>query len=329
MIKNWIRILYIQFAKWGSSEWVRYGKTLDDSKKPRISITGSKYLSPVKDNFTIKIYNLPYSEILKIQIEELFHVQIYAGYLGNQAINQFEAKKIFDGGIVNILNEKKEYKDNIATFVCASELMAKAQQWRCNITFNSGINLYTAVKTMNRMAGMQNANISDSYKAKFMTQYSSASSSPSSYLDKISSTNNTYFMNSDTSSNGSSLNFWDSIRGGMPKIKIDPNLGMMIGSAPEITSNGLSWSSLPVYNYTPGALCEIDNSYINVTSGRTSYEGAIQTPNTVYLDKQGLYYIYQLDYTLDNTTGDFLINITAKAKDLFDNVTGSTNTTNG
>ena len=323
MIRNWLRILYIKVAPWNSNQWSVFGKTMDDSKKPKIEISGNKYLSPIKDNFSVKIYNLPYSEIALIQMQKKFHIQIFAGYLGDQNYESFEGKKIFDGGIINIVNEKRNYKDNVVTFICANQLVARAQEWRCNISFNSGINMYSAIKYISKLAGLTNINISDYYKNKYLTEASSAKGTAASYLDKISSTDNTFFMNGDPS-DGGQVNFYSSIRGGMKKIMIDPNKGMMVGNAPELTSNGLNWISLPVYNYSPGDLCCIDNSYINTSSGMDSFSGTLKTPNTVYLNQEGLYYIFDLAYSLSNINGDFAIAIHAKSKDLFDNVTGYT-----
>ena len=89
MIRNWLRILYIKVAPWNSNQWSVFGKTVDDSKKPKIEISGNKYLSPIKDNFNVKIYNLPYSEIALIQMQKKFHIQIFAGYLGDQNYENF------------------------------------------------------------------------------------------------------------------------------------------------------------------------------------------------------------------------------------------------
>lgn len=322
--KNWIRLLYVELAQWGSTEWHVYGKTIDDSHKPHITISGNKYLSPVKDNFTVKIYNLPFTEIAKIQLQKLFHIQIFCGYLGGQQYNAFDGKRIFDGGIVNIVNQKTEYKDNIVTLVCASKLVAKAQEWRCNISFNSGINMYSAMKYIGKQAGLTNMNISDSFKHQYFEVANKATGSASSYLDKLSSTNNTQFFSADNSE-GADFSAHSSREGGMRQIVIDPAKGMMIGSAPKLTSSGLNWTSLPVFNYLPGDLCQIDNSLIDTSQGQDSLSGTTSTPNTVYLNQQGLYYIFDLGYELDNTDGSFQVNIHAKTKDLFDNVTGYTN----
>lgn len=320
MIRTWIRILYVTFYNENNTYSVTIGKTTDDSKKPAIQVTGNKYLSLIKDNFTIKIYNLSYKNLIDIMERKLFRVRIYAGYLNNQDPRDFEGKKIFDGGVINIVNDKRDWRDNVASFVCASRLVAKAQEWRCNLTFASGINLYSAINYIGTRAGMVNMNISKDFKYRFRSVVSSAESSPASYLDQISNEDNQYFFNSD-SSEDSDITATNVGNQALRIIDIEAGKGMIIGDAPELTSNGLTWDSLPVYNYMPGDLCKIDNSLINLASGTDSFSGSQGTPNATYFSKQGYYYIFDLSYNLSNTNGQFLVKIHAKSKDLFDNVT--------
>ena len=320
MIKTWIRLLYVTFYNEDNTYSVTIGKTTDDSKKPAIVVTGNKYLSLVKDNFTIKIYNLPYKNLIDIMERKLFRVQIYAGYLNNQDPTNFEAKKLFDGGVINIVNDKRDWRDNVATFVCASRFVAKAQEWRCNITFASGINLYSAINYIGSRAGMTNMNISNDFKYRFKSAVSSAESTPISYLDEISNEDNQYFFNSDGSED-SEITAVNVGNQALRIIDIEASKGMIIGDAPELTSSGLTWESLPVYNYMPGDLCKIDNSLINLASGADTFSGAQSTPNAVYMSKQGYYYIFDLSYNLSNTNGQFMIKLHCKSKYLFDNVT--------
>lgn len=320
MIRTWIRLLYVTFYNENSTYSVTIGKTTDDSKKPQITITGNKYLSLVKDNFTIKIYNLTHKQLIDIMERKLFRVQIYAGYLNSQNPLDFEAKKIFDGGVINILNDKRDWKDNVATFVCASRFVAKAQEWRCNLTFASGINLYSAINYIATRAGMTNMNIDNDFKYRFQSVVSSAESTAINYLDEISNEDNQYFFNSD-SSEDSEITAANVGNRALRIVNIDASKGMIIGDAPELTSNGLTWNSLPVFNYMPGDLCKIDNSLINLSSGADSVSGSQGTPNAIYASRQGYYYIFDIAYNLSNTNGQFLAKLHCKSKELFDNIT--------
>lgn len=321
-MKTWMRILYVTFSKWDSSETMVYGKTFDDSKKPQIEITGTKYLSTIKDNFTIKIYNMSYDEILKIQLEKKFHVCIYAGYIGDQSYNNFVGEKIFDGGLINITSNKSNFKDQITSFVCASRTIAQQQEYRLNVTLCSGMNMYSAINYICDISGIKRVSISDEYRYRFLKEIQSSSNSVTSYVDYLSQTNNDQLVISD-SSTGSELSFSTS-NSSQEYTVLNPSAGMVINGQPEITSSGVTWESLPIRNYTCGSLIKIDPSYLNVSSGQDSEDSVISgAPNTYYISSSGLYYISQLDYTLSNTSGSFQIKITAKAKDLYDTVTGN------
>lgn len=321
-MKTWMRILYVTFSKWDSSETMVYGKTFDDSKKPQIEITGTKYLSTIKDNFTIKIYNMSYDEILKIQLEKKFHVCIYAGYIGDQSYDNFVGEKIFDGGLINITSNKSNFKDQITSFVCASRTIAQQQEYRLNVTLCSGMNMYSAINYICDISGIKRVSISDEYKYRFLKEIQSSSNSVTSYVDYLSQTNNDQLVISD-SSTGSELSFSTS-NSSQEYTTLSPSTGMVINGQPEITSSGVTWESLPIRNYTCGSLIKIDPSYLNVSSGQDSKDSVINgAPNTYYISSSGLYYISQLDYTLSNTSGSFQIKITAKAKDLYDTVTGN------
>lgn len=321
-MKTWMRILYVTFSKWDDNKAIVYGKTWDDSKKPRIEVTGTKYLSTIKDNFTIRIYNLPYDEVLKIQLEKKFHVCIYAGYVGDQPYGNFVGEKIFDGGLINITSNKGNFKDQITSFVCASRTIAQQQEYRLNISLCSGMNMYSAINYICNISGIKRVSISDEYKYRFLKEIQSSSNSVTSYVDYLSQTNNDQLVIAD-SSTGSELSFATS-NSSKEVIVLDPRTGMVINNQPEITSAGVTWESLPIRNYTCGSLVKIDPSYLNVSSGQDNKDSFINgAPNTYYISSSGLYYISQLDYTLSNSSGSFEIKITAKSKDLYDTAIGN------
>lgn len=323
MVKIWTRILYLNFINDETGETITIGKTVDDSKKPRIEITGTKYMSCVKDNFKIQIYNLTYVQMYLISKRQLYHVEIYAGYLNGQNYFNFTAPKIYDGYMLNMVNSKKSYKDNVTTFIVTSKLVAQSQQWRLNISYQNGVNLYSMMKYVGEQAGLTNMNISETFKDTFMADVASCDGSASSYLEKISETSNTTFMTTDSTSDSeiSIFDLSDESRS-RTTILIDPAKGMLIDT-PEINSSGLTMTSLPVTNYLVGDTIQLDNSLINTSEGQDSYSGSTKVPNSVYINAQGLYYIWQVDYNLSNTNGDFKIQLTCKNKEMFSNLTST------
>lgn len=323
MVKIWTRLLYLVFKNDETGEELVIGKTIDDSKKPKIEISGTKYMSSVKDTFSIKIYNMTYVQMYTIQKRQLWHIQIFAGYLNGQNYFSFTAPKIYDAYLLNMVNSKENYKDNVVTFVCASKLVAQAQQFRLQVSYQSGVNLYSMIKYIGEKAGMTNMNVDDSFKSTFATDVASCDSSASSYLEKISSTNNDCFMSTDSTSDSelSVFTLSDESRS-RTTIMIDPSKGMLIDT-PEITSSGLVFSSLPVLQYLIGDTIKIDNALVNTSSGEDSYSGSTKVPNAVYLNGDGLYYIWQIDYNLSNANGDFVVKLTCKNKEMFENLTSS------
>lgn len=323
MVKIWTRLLYLNFINDETGETITIGKTIDDSQKPRIEISGTKYMSCVKDNFKIQIYNMTYLQMYLISKRQLYHVEIYAGYLNGQSYFNFNAPKIYDGYMLNMVNSKKSYKDNVTTFIVTSKLVAQSQQWRMNISFQSGVNLYSMMKYIGEKAGMTNMNISESFKDMFNADVASCDTSASSYLEKISETSNTTFMTTDSTSDSeiSIFDLSDESRS-RTTILIDASKGMLIDT-PEINSSGLTMTSLPVTNYLVGDTIKLDNSLINSGEGQDSYSTSIKVPNSVYINAEGLYYIWQVDYTLSNANGDFKVKLTCKNKEIFNNLTSS------
>lgn len=323
MVKIWTRLLYLVFKNDDTGEELVIGKTIDDSKKPRIDISGTKYMSSLKDTFAIKVYNMTYVEMYTIQKRQLWHIEIYCGYLNGQNYFSFTAPKIYDAYLLNMVNSKEDYKENVVTFITASKLVAKAQQFRLQVSYQSGVNLYAMIKNIGERVGMTNISVSESFKDTFASDVASCDSSASSYLEKISETTNDCFMSTDSTSD-SELSVFDLSEESRNRtaILIDPSKGMLIDT-PEINSSGLTFSSLPVVNYLIGDTIKIDNSLINVANGEDSYSGSTKVPNAVYMNGDGMYYIWQIDYKLTNADGDFKLTLTCKNKEMFENLTTS------
>lgn len=324
-MKNWIRLLYVKFYNSNTGKYYVVGNTRDDSKRPRIIVTGTKELSSIKDNFMIRIYNMTYKECINILMYELYNVQIFAGYYySNDTSMNDNGKCIFDGVMINISNTKKDYKDNVFNVCCVSKVLGSSNQYRLNLSLNSNINMYSAIKWVALHSNISKTSISNDYKMNFYTKVKDSTSSSSSFLSSISNSNSSLFINTDSSNGKSSINAWDIRYEDKRTYNIDINRGMIVGDAPELTSNGLTWTSLPVMNYMPGDTVIMDNSYIDLSSGTTSsYSEVIKTFNTNYLDSEGKYCIWTLSYNLDNyAVGAFQISIKAKAKSLYTTITG-------
>lgn len=311
----WKRVLYARLnSDYNKKKVIEIGNTDDDSQKPRIVVVGHKYPSIYKDEFVVDIYNLSYKEVIEIIRYKLYNIEIIAGYENTSAFT------IFSGGIVYVTNERKEHNTNIVHLICASKLVARANQARNNFSLKSGLNIYQALQYVNQRAGVKNSNITEEFKDKFISETTTASKNINSFLDAITDSSETIFASGD-GSDGEFYSIWDLKTSNTIATLIEPDKGMIIDGMPEATSDGIKFKSLPVINYKVGKLIKIDGTYIDVSVN--NLRSAISTPLTTYIDDNGLYIIFQLDYSLDNYgTSNFYVNVTAKARNIFARVVG-------
>ena len=159
-MKLWMRELTVIFSN--GKKKIIYG---DNNKENRpdlsLDIKINKYLGSVKDNATIRISNLTYYEIVTLIEGKFTDVEIKAGY------KEIGSHTVFKGGVIYISNSLGDRKTNTAIILCASNLVAKYQQKNLNLSIHSGVNIYSAIKTICKHAGIRNTNISTQFKKEF------------------------------------------------------------------------------------------------------------------------------------------------------------------
>ena len=82
-----------------------------------ISVSGDKYMSPLKDNCTIKISNMTYAQILQIIAGEYYNLKIECGYRSGNVFT------IFNGGVMYISNLRESVETNTVTILGASRMV--------------------------------------------------------------------------------------------------------------------------------------------------------------------------------------------------------------
>lgn len=275
-----------------------------------INVTGKKYLSSLKDEFKIDIYNLTYKELIQIINGEYYDIEIKAGY-------ESSIHSIFKGGILSISNDFGEGKTNVVTILCASTIVAKFGQKKLNLTINSGVNIYSAINFICKRAGVNNLYIDEDFKNQTLKQIESANANITSWLD-IFSNNNDYFVQSD-STGKTDVSIWSPYRKDKRFIKLNNKLITLTHGFPNLTSEGLEFYILPTFNFMPGDTIQLDKSIINIT---------IQSKNEVYenkgfyFDESGKYMIYTLEYNLSNRDSTFEVKVNCKARNLITKLIG-------
>lgn len=312
-MKVWMRVIKIVLTSKSLKKKFVFGENyLHGNDDLTIDVTGTKYMSSLKDVCTIRIKNLTYNEITQIIMGQFYDVEIWAGYQ-NTGVN-----KIFDGGVLYISNKLDDKKTSTCIILCASHLVAKYGQSRINLTLNSGINMYSAINFICKRAGIPNSNVSTQFKKKFLTEILTVDDTAASWIDKLCSSNNTYIDNSD-SITGATLSIFDAAKSNARVIKLNSNNIMLTGGYPRLTSDGLDVTLLPTFNFMCGDVIKIDNSILDVSVSTSS---EVSKNYGAYFNQKGQYMVYQMQYTLQNRGQSFELNLKCKNRDRISSYVG-------
>lgn len=277
-----------------------------------INVAGGKYLSGLKDNFSIRISNLTYTEIVYLISGSFYDIEIKAGYKEGSGLHT-----IFKGGVLYISNELGDKKTNTVIILCASNLVAKYGQSRMNLTINSGINMYSAIKFFCKRAGITDANIPQELTHKLVRESSSVNGTIGSVLESLCNSKG-IALNSD-SSNGGAVTLWDAATTDKRVIKIKKDTMIFTGGYPRINSEGVQLTLMPTFNFMPGDTIVIDNAFLDISAG-TKEE--VFKNNQIYMDTDGQYMVFEVMYDLQNRGPNFQVKLLCKARSLVKNIVG-------
>lgn len=313
-MKAWMRLLKITLTSEAMCKQITLGDR--DDNKLAINISGYKYLSTLKDNFSIEVNNLSYSEITYLLAGKFNLCKIEVGY------KDLGYHTIFDGGILYISNKmNSDRTSNTAYIICASKLIAQYNNKKLNLSLRSGINMYAALKFICEQAGVNNAKISEEFKSKVINETLNTSSNLSTIIDNITSESDSYFGTSDSSEGGSILTIGDSYRENERVIQLNEDNILLVNGYPKLSTNGLTITTLPTFNFIPSDVIVIDNSLLDISL--TSYDEVKSTPNIgAYLDSDSKYFVTQVSYELSNTNGNFTCELLCRARSMVSSITG-------
>lgn len=310
-INCWMRDIAVILTSKTLNKQMIFGQNWKEGKEDLdITITGSKYLSGLKDEFTIKIDNLTYNELLELIVGQYYDVEIKCGYRSSGI------HTIFKGGVLYISNDIESRKTQSIIILCASKLVAKYGQQRLSLGLNSGINMYSAINFLMRRAGVKNSNVSEEFKNRIIRESEQVSSTINSFIENFTQANN-MLINSD-SSYGNDVTIWSPYRTDTRLYDLTSNVTILVGGYPQLTSDGLTMSVLPSFNFMPGDTIKIDNSIINLGVYSKS---EVFSNKGFYLDEDGKYMIFQLSYNLQNRGSEFSVRILAKSRGLMSKIT--------
>lgn len=311
MKKIWERQLIVKLKSKLNRTMMQFGHNTDD-RNLIINVNGNKYLSSLKDEFVVDIFNLTYGEVAKIIAYQYDEIEVFAGYKSTGV------HKIFEGKILDVSMDRESRETNIVHIICVSKLLGLYNS-RLNLSLNSGVNMYAALDFILKRAGIQGSNVSEEFKRQFITDTMSAKGTASSFLDVFTKNSTSFAVQAD-SSKGAIVSIWDMKRTDARVVNIRPENGMLIKGYPTLTTDGVRLTSLPVFNFMPGDTLAIDNRLIDLSI--STVQEATQTQLGFYLDKNNQYLLVELNYSLSNADGDFEVRMKTKSKSMLMNVLG-------
>lgn len=313
-MKAWIRNLSIVLTSHETGKRIVIGENHRlGNIDLEINVSINKYMSVLKDVATVTISNLTYSEVTQIVMNKFYDIDIYAGY------RSASTNKIFSGGVLYISNQLESDRTNTIIILCTSQLVARYGQTRINLTLNSGINTYTALKYICKQAGIKNSNVSKSLKQDVINEVITANDTITSWIDKLASNNNNYIVNSDSILD-STFSIFDASKSNNRVIVLNENNITLTGGYPKLTNEGLTLTCLPTFNFMCGDVIKIDNALIDVS---VSSKNEISSNYASYLNNKGEYLIYEIKYILSNRGNSFMLQLTCKNREKISNYVGN------
>lgn len=308
-VKAWMRVLRITLTTKSPGQNGKNKQLVFEENESgvglAISVDGNKFMSTLKDNCTVKISNLTYVEIVQIITGQFYNIKIECGYKSSGV------QTIFEGGIMYISNLRESVDTNTVTILCASHLVASYGQRRINLSFNSGINMYSAINFVCKVGGVPNPNISTQFKKQFLEGIENAhNQTAAEWVNDQTTKNGSYISSSDCIGN-SFMTLFDANKSNARVIKLNKDTLLLTNGFPRMTADGLVFSVMPTFAFQCGDTIVMDNSLIQINV--TSQSEATKNLGGL-LDENGQYMIYEMHYQLENRGQNFFIEIYAKTR---------------
>lgn len=311
----WMRVLTVTLSNANDpNKRIVFGNKRDDLS---IVVSGHKYMSSLKDSCSIKITNLTYSEVIQIVDNKYFNVEVVAGY------EKGSVQTIFKGGVLYISNSLESDKSNTIIILCASSLIARYNQSRINLSLNSGINMYAAIKYAARKIGLigDDTNISDFLKTMNLPESAlNCQGTIAQWVNSIAQARDELIVSTDESLGGKDkLSIFNASRQKGRYIVLTNNMIDLNGGYPQLSKDGLTMTISPTFALKPGDTIHIDNSIVSVP---VRSQSEISSNPAMFFNTDGDYMIYAIDYELANRSPQFSVNITAKKRNLISDFIG-------
>lgn len=284
----------------------------------KVSIELHKYMSALKDEGTINITNLDYIYVTSIINQKIYDCKIEVGYGGY-------LNEVFDGAISYISMAVNSERENVTTISLRSKVVAKFMQNRINLTLNSGINTYAAIKYILRASGIaqNDSNIDKQYKQSVLNFASTINKNQGYWIEQLIEQNDSLVtaIGNSGSSDTSTLRIYDASKNLPNPIKISSNYILAQGY-PTANSQGVNLSVIPYRNFNVGDVIQIDKSLVNISGELSGALQAFGTSAEELMKTDQSYMILDIELSINNREGSFIYKFNCKRTDLISSLFG-------
>lgn len=307
----------------------------EDDDNLAMSITGSKYLSPMKDEFVVAIKNVPTdsAEVSVLSIRDIAfrYITIEAGYVD-------ATMQIFNGYIVYISSKEEDNgKTTTMTIVCSGSYTYNALRGK-TFTLRKGTDYKTALMFAAKMSGIPQHQISltDTLRFKRLQKDTTFDGSIMSILIELQNQDKNLFVHCDFTSQ-TKFQIWDAVTYTPRFFELTADNIILTNGFPQVEDQGVRFTCLPTFNFIPGdEVIFNDASFINRSiESLSSYQsspypdvfvGAV-SPLETDSDRikeiesvKGHYFIKELQYKLENRGQAYEIQLKCYAKSLYESL---------
>lgn len=288
-----------------------------ESSKIQFEVTIKKYLSNMKDEALVSIYNLDrdiYNRM--IQDNELIYdkINIYAGYK-----NKGEEKVflVFNQKILSVTIDRSNLTSPVTKIVCSPLYQRDFQ----SLKFSSGTSLYSVLSVLTKRMYLKKPYIDNKLKLRNLKS-DLIINNINNGLSQLLRDYPFLSIYNDTDSVNDIMKFEIIEYKTNRTIEISPYNGTLIKNWVQVTSENLTFTSLLVHNYFIGDGLFIDRKWMDHSISQTSdYKEHLKSENRLKINDKSketkdLYIITGLDYNL-TLDGEFSVNITCKPKKFF------------
>lgn len=307
----WKRILRIELTSRVLKQTIVLGSKEDNLN---IKISGTKEPAILKDGGVISINNMDYSLIIKIIVGKFYDIKIIAGYEGSDPRDKGKGMTIFKGSVAFISNKINPTRDSECYINFASDVVAMYSQNRMNLALNSSINLYSAFDYICYQSKMgKNVHIDPHLKELFLNEARNYYATASTILNSVTIQGGEYTISTD-GSEGTVIDI--TTTKGKRLINLSGR-DVPFLNQPTVSTEGLTFTILPVFSFKVGDIIQMDNSIIDISSSSSE---AYNVFNSNYMDTNGQYMITKIDYELNNRADTFQFVIRGRALDIIKKV---------